>query len=370
MKINKENYEAYLLDYLEGNLPGNLKRELQDFLDQNPGIAAGITGLGEIKLIPDDLSSYNKESLYKDINKKNINKSNCSEFFIAFHEGLLNAKSREKLFIFLSKNISRNPEFKLYSKTYLKPYINIKFGKKNQLKKRKEINSFRIFLSFAAAVIAAIIIIYVPRNRGESNDKLAIEDTVNKTIPEIQDTVVGNRNESEESLAKNIIPESNEIKTLNGKHKDSDKEPYIMDKEKKDDDVNKKENIEIIAKATPRDIQKLDVEHNLPTIRVSFANTAVPAIRQPAVKNKNADDYMSVSEYLKNKAKEIVPMPKDETGELSFFAIARAGINGINKVTGTDLALEREYTMDGRIKAVTFEAGKIEIYRPVKNVNN
>jgi hypothetical protein len=36
MTINRINYEAYALDYLEGTLPEDLKQEMELFLRQNP----------------------------------------------------------------------------------------------------------------------------------------------------------------------------------------------------------------------------------------------------------------------------------------------------------------------------------------------
>jgi|GEM_PF-5871634 len=40
MIINRANYESYLLDYLEGNLPAELLVEMEMFLSQNLDIAA------------------------------------------------------------------------------------------------------------------------------------------------------------------------------------------------------------------------------------------------------------------------------------------------------------------------------------------
>jgi|GEM_PF-3825768 len=43
MRINRKNYESYLLDYLEGNLPNELLAEMELFLANNPEIADQLT---------------------------------------------------------------------------------------------------------------------------------------------------------------------------------------------------------------------------------------------------------------------------------------------------------------------------------------
>lgn len=47
MNINRNNYEAFFLDYLEGRLPIDLNEELQIFLQSNPDLAAELNELKE-----------------------------------------------------------------------------------------------------------------------------------------------------------------------------------------------------------------------------------------------------------------------------------------------------------------------------------
>lgn len=52
--INLENYEAFLLDYAEGNLSAELSAELMLFLAQHPELSVDLEGLSEFRLSADD----------------------------------------------------------------------------------------------------------------------------------------------------------------------------------------------------------------------------------------------------------------------------------------------------------------------------
>lgn len=63
--INKDNYEAYFLDYLEGNLSEKDKKELELFLKENPKLGEELKAYdNSLFLIPDmEISFKEKESL-------------------------------------------------------------------------------------------------------------------------------------------------------------------------------------------------------------------------------------------------------------------------------------------------------------------
>ena len=63
--INKDNYEAYFLDHLEGNLSEEGKKELELFLKENPKLGEELKAYdNSLFLIPDmEISFKEKESL-------------------------------------------------------------------------------------------------------------------------------------------------------------------------------------------------------------------------------------------------------------------------------------------------------------------
>lgn len=65
--INKSNYEAFALDYLEGNLSATDRQAMEDFLAKHPAIAEEVTMLAEmITVVPDESIVFeNKAALLK-----------------------------------------------------------------------------------------------------------------------------------------------------------------------------------------------------------------------------------------------------------------------------------------------------------------
>jgi len=52
MTINRNNYEAFIIDFIDGNLSPALRDELLVFLNQNPDIADEIDGIDGLILTP------------------------------------------------------------------------------------------------------------------------------------------------------------------------------------------------------------------------------------------------------------------------------------------------------------------------------
>lgn len=66
MKITIDNYEAYALDFLDGNLGAEEELEFRKFLEKNPEIKEELAGIDQIVVVPDLTQTYpNKKSLYR-----------------------------------------------------------------------------------------------------------------------------------------------------------------------------------------------------------------------------------------------------------------------------------------------------------------
>jgi len=66
MKINRDNYEAYFLDYYEGQLSPDMIEEVMLFVKQNPELKNIFDEFEAISLVADqDIVFDNKSSLKK-----------------------------------------------------------------------------------------------------------------------------------------------------------------------------------------------------------------------------------------------------------------------------------------------------------------
>jgi hypothetical protein len=54
MIINKENYELYAIDYIDGNLSPSQERQMEQFLSKNPAIKKELKGLGLVVISPNE----------------------------------------------------------------------------------------------------------------------------------------------------------------------------------------------------------------------------------------------------------------------------------------------------------------------------
>ena len=116
MEINKQNYEAFLLDLWEGSLSEEQKTLLYNFLEKHPELDEGdaLDLLGDVsETIPD--VAFDQESL----NFESINEKNYEFFFIAYFEEDLSKSEMEHVDLFLSDHPELLKKFNQFKKARL-----------------------------------------------------------------------------------------------------------------------------------------------------------------------------------------------------------------------------------------------------------
>jgi hypothetical protein len=136
MNININNYEAYFLDYHEGNLSPQQVADLFLFLSQHPELKKEFEDFEQIVL--EDFSAPVFEN--KDRLKKNITAENREEYFIRAVEGTLDTTELALLNSFLTSHPEFLTEFNLFQKTKLQADTRIVFENKPALKQRADIH--------------------------------------------------------------------------------------------------------------------------------------------------------------------------------------------------------------------------------------
>jgi hypothetical protein len=101
MKITRNNYETYFLDYLEGNLDENLVDGFLEFLQKNPDLKEELSMMDTASIEPDSAVFTNKEKLYKE-------KYDAEDLFnqaaIALIEGDISESEKAEFDAYLLKN--------------------------------------------------------------------------------------------------------------------------------------------------------------------------------------------------------------------------------------------------------------------------
>jgi hypothetical protein len=203
MGINKENYEAYFLEYQEGNLSTEQVAELMVFLEMYPELKEELESFELVTVLPDANVKFENKGLLKKkdcLPTQNIHSNNYETWLVAEIEGDLSDSDKTELNEFLKKNPAVMLELNFFRKTILKPE-SVVFENKQILKKSGILLLYRTQFIYAVSVAASVLLFlglyfindFGPNERvagGEWNVPMQARpftklDTENKTISTI-----------------------------------------------------------------------------------------------------------------------------------------------------------------------------------------
>jgi len=156
-KITTYNYEAFYLDYLEGNLGDIEQAMLFDFLNVHPDLKADLELDDDVltfSLNPDlqSLSKFEKEDLkYFDCKANEICLNNVADFMVAELEGEISADKKIKLSNFITDH-ALELDKNYFKATKLQVDLTEVYPNKNELKKTALILPLWLKISSVAAV--------------------------------------------------------------------------------------------------------------------------------------------------------------------------------------------------------------------------
>ncbi|RLD45852.1 MAG: hypothetical protein DRI86_04850 [Bacteroidetes bacterium] len=114
--INIQNYEEFLIDFIDGTLNEEEHAAVVMFLENNPDIAEEFNGIADFNLDFCNIELPNKESLKKSFD---INLDNYEHYFIAAAEGDLNSDELIQLEEFIEQNPNLEKEYEVFQKLKL-----------------------------------------------------------------------------------------------------------------------------------------------------------------------------------------------------------------------------------------------------------
>lgn len=118
-QITRENYEAYLLDYAEGQLSAELSAELMLFLAQHPELAVDLEGIIEVQLPPDD--SFNPIPFSHLSKSVETLSAELDEHLFALIEGKSNAHTEAEI----ERIIALEPSLAKHKTAFLKTKLSV-----------------------------------------------------------------------------------------------------------------------------------------------------------------------------------------------------------------------------------------------------
>lgn len=209
MKITKDNYEPFFLDYLEGNLDEHLVDDFIEFLQQNPDLKNELQLFETVTVPVDELKFSAKNKLYR-------NKYDQPEIFeqtsIAWLEGDLSLSETTEFMAYIEKNPTSKQELKRYELTRLVPDLSVTFSKKEKLYHQPSIRPIIYWTLRVAAVLLVSITLWNlwPSDIVEFVDQPAIselkQDNRVAEIPESNNNTVIDTDNTKKNLITQVKP--------------------------------------------------------------------------------------------------------------------------------------------------------------------
>ncbi len=313
MEINIKNYEAYFVDYLEGNLDEKLVDDFLEFLQQNPDLKEELSMFEPVTFQPDTIVFSKKEKLYREIYDTEAEFNRAA---VARLEGDLSEMEKTDFEIYLVKHPEKQKEAELFNKTKLVPDLSVIFRKKNKLYQKTTGKTVLLWSVRIAAVLILTVVFYILSDRAgnhisDQNKMAQVENQVpkNETVsePEQIQQVPVTTTEKKDTV-QNLKKEA--IKTENKKEEPKTKPSKSLRENSKGriesgDLVQKREPVEVPLTLTSL-MASLEIpEQNisLATIPVQSLKTKIPVdderLLADVVKEKTGIDNLSLDKIKK-----------------------------------------------------------------------
>ncbi|GET32701.1 hypothetical protein PbJCM13498_15640 [Prolixibacter bellariivorans] len=186
MKITTENYEEFVLDYLEGELDPETRKMLEAFFREHPRLAPDEEGISSLRLQPEELSMKGKNSLHKSVFDT---PEGLEEAAIALSEGDLSNEEVAAFQTWLENHAEAEETVSQFARLKLQPDASIVFPNKAKLKRKTRV--LPIWWSVAAAAVLTLgMFLFYPEKDGtvqqSPNPKVAeapVTDSEREAVP-------------------------------------------------------------------------------------------------------------------------------------------------------------------------------------------
>ena len=361
MTIDRTNYEIWFIDWLDNNLSQRQIEQLNLFLNENPDLKEEFDELSRCNLIP-SLKTYSK----KDLLKKSISDIADSQFeytCVAYLEKDLSEDQQSELTELIENSPEKKKKFDLIQKIRLTP-SDIKFNYKNSLLKRttaQKVLRLSAWSLSAAAAIALLITTYltIPSDDTDDLNNLAININVDST------RIL----KSSENILKEKVPEEKRVqRALQRTDNILVAENMTTGSSSVIDTPQLVSNDSAISDRESRQagLQKISFNSAVNLKGIFLSNTLVASNTLLDLPEYD-DERSNFSKFLAKAFREKIL--KDETtpdSPLKGYEIAEAGVTGLNKLLGWDMALVKNNDENGELNSVYFSSRILKFNAPVK----
>ena len=361
--IDLNNYEAWILDFHEGNLNELRISQLMAFMELHPELKAELENFESVTLNEEKVSFKDKSGLKKDVGS--IGASSFDETAVKYIEGELSIVETKQLMELVSTNVSLQKDLAVYQKTKLMADAEIICDFKNELKRGKKRPV--IWYWSAAATVAILLVSYFLLRTGTYQQGLSHFASVNcKSHRKVKDSIPRIMNERsiaykqqninivspKEKQIKNIFPDEN--------HPIIEDEPIVDTNEVKDP----------LAVTASNNASAGSVD----SINIFYKNSYYEEAEKAEVVPTRVVDTLSLRENIAARLKTglLKDEMKDESSykekktKITWYDVALLATKGVRKVTKKKVEIKKKYDGDDNLVAYEFTAGDRSITKAVK----
>jgi len=341
MKINRHNYEEYLLDFIEGNLTEEEAIAVNSFLDKNPDIKAEAEQLLDCNLNQEHYHFKNKALLKKDLSIDIEGITKFEQLSIAFLENDITSEEQLQLDEMLKKSEAKQYEHQVLQNTRLNADLAVIFPYKSRLKQYQLNNVGRKKFYFAVSMAASITLlagIIFFGTQDNNRYALAFENSHSKL------------NVSRYYIEKEKVNTFTEVKI---NHTDYKNEEIVIDTP-----VYIRENSSV-AVIEIKQAQQIEINNPCSEISSEIYTELAVATALKDEKDIKVEDYVNKTLY------ELGVEQKSENNSLLATA-GKSVVQFFGKIFRKNIQVEKKEVEDGR-KLYAVRAGSLEFYTSIKN---
>ena len=350
--INRNNYEAFLLDYVEQNLSPDLVAELMLFLEQNPDLKAELEAFENVTFTANPSTTFHE--------KQNLKQTAIETLMIAEIENLNTPQETKELFEEIAQNSSYEKLYHTYQKTILKP-ITIVFADKKSLK-QKDTKVVPLYWWISSA--AAILVMFLLLKNFNTNmvEPLLVESTKEENPP-LTPPKEGNATNAKNFANFTTPKKSGQVMREKKNTTPTSEKQFVNNEKQATSNPKKSEQAEQpvtknVATIEPSNKEYIEIEaykeKEYITIEAFAENTEQPTT------TKN-DEYLTVSELLKQEAQKRLMENEVKTSSKELIAA-----NMVAKVLGKNAEVETVENIQGETEEYALNIGEFSFSRKIR----
>ncbi|MFO7934858.1 MAG: hypothetical protein R6U78_12350 [Bacteroidales bacterium] len=392
MKINRNNYEAYLLDMVEGRLTDEEQQMVRDFLLLNPDCMMPVGDLELTVLEGNDIFYPDREKLKKTFPDagSELKEDNFDLFSIARLENDLTPLQEKAHQAMVTRDEIKMREWESWKHTKLIPTV-VSLPEKERLKKKAKVSPRMVWISVisAAAVITLLVTIWrvdpgilESRDRKPVSESAFVEERPGEGLIE-QDQTPENVSVLEEPPAAIRMSDQRtaEAVALSGEEDPvalaGEEEMVASSGKKVAVAFSGEENMGLFTESSIDKDNRTATTTEEMILRQGSSNSVSGRIRIAGLK-ETPRDLIHPGTYDRITPIEVRPSSIHltslsmaqlsdidlqqlfneftEENEISIWSIASSGIKGFNRLTGSDISLLAQKDDEGALSAISFRS--------------